>query len=45
LAVWVGADGVLPGRHERKVQSGRLRVRLICEGSNLKTLYSSRLAV
>ena len=37
--------GALPGRHERKVQSGRLRVRLIYEGWNLKTLCSSRLAV
>jgi hypothetical protein len=41
----VGAGGVLPGRHERKVQSGRLRVRLIFEGCDLKTLCSSRLAV
>src|SRR5947209_5067400 len=40
----VGAGGVLPGRHERKVQSGRLRVRLIFEGCDLKTLCSSRLA-
>jgi hypothetical protein len=46
---WVGlvgsAGGVLAGRHEWKVQSGRVRVRLIFEGCDLKTLYASRLAV
>jgi hypothetical protein len=41
----VGACGALSGRHVPKVQSGRLRVRLIFEGFDLKTLYASRLAV
>jgi hypothetical protein len=40
----VGVAGALSGRHEAKVQSGRVRVRLICEGCDLKTLCSSRLA-
>ena len=45
LAGVVGTGGALSGRHGPKVQSGRLRVRLIFEVFDLKTLYSSRLAV
>jgi hypothetical protein len=41
----VGAVGALSGRHERKVQSVDCGVRLIYEGWDLKTRYSSRLAV
>jgi len=41
----VGAVGALSGRHERKVQSVDCGVRLIYEGCDLKTRYSSRLAV
>ena len=46
MVLWwvVDAAGALSGRHERKVQSGRVRVRLIFEGCDLKTLCSSRLA-
>jgi hypothetical protein len=40
-----GCVGVLSGRYERKVESGRVRVRLIFEGCDLKTLFASRLAV
>jgi hypothetical protein len=43
--VFVGAVGVLAGRHERKVQCVDCGVRLIFEDSYLKTRYSSRLAV
>jgi hypothetical protein len=46
---WVGlvcgCVGVLSGRYERKVESGRVRVRLIFEGCDLETLFASRLAV
>jgi hypothetical protein len=43
--VFVGAFGVLAGRHERKVQCVDGGVRLIFEGFDLKTRCSSRLAV
>jgi hypothetical protein len=43
--VVVGVAGALAGRHERKVQCVDGGVRLIFEGSHLKTRYSSRLAV
>ena len=44
-AVRVGAEGTLPGRHEPKVQSGRLRGQTDIRGLHLKTLCASRLAV
>ncbi len=43
--VVVGAVGALSGRHGRKVQSHRLRGQTDMRGLDLKTRYSSRLAV